>query len=277
MLYGCVPIIVQEQWRLPFDGLLNYSAFSISVSMGQLGNLKEIARAADWQVLSYGLKRARSAFLYQLDGYASGRGMLPLLLFEMWRLTATASRWRARPPVSSHHRHHSSGLSLGVTPLFNSVAATADANFTTRWHAAFGTSGEPYQDKASARMAGATMLINGSYWRCDTFRDDGRVCRCLQLRSEAEAAAVASRMAARYTAATAEVRVSSITPVAATATAAGSARAIGHGRAGLRSRQVTGGANVSNVVHSVQRATLASAALRAASARHLLHVSASPQ
>ena len=96
MLYGCVPIIVQEQWRLPFDGLLNYSAFSISVSMGQLGNLKEIARAADWQVLSYGLKRARSAFLYQLDGYASGRGMLPLLLFEMWRLTATASREYAR-------------------------------------------------------------------------------------------------------------------------------------------------------------------------------------
>lgn len=84
---GCVPIVVEERWRLPFEGVLDYSAFSGSLPLARLSELPQYARSLNHPRLYGHVLAAREAMRYELGAAASatGHGMLPLLLFEMWR------------------------------------------------------------------------------------------------------------------------------------------------------------------------------------------------
>ena len=187
----CVPIFVREHWLPPFADLLNYSAFSLSVSLAQIGSLSSIAEAADHPRLLEGVRRARSAFEYHLDGYTA-RDMLPLLVHSMHvRLQLTAT---APPPLAARRL---------VEPIWNSVRA--HGHYTTRWAAPFDADGRPARFERAVLWQRVGELVqnlshnrprgDASYrvrvredgpavlWHCRTapINMDARQCVCLSV------------------------------------------------------------------------------------------------
>ena len=91
-----MPIVITERWRLPFEGLLDYSRFSGSLPLSRLEELPAYARSLDHARLLRGALQARHAMRYDLGRVHGGKDMLPLLIFEMWR------RLRAPLPAKSY-------------------------------------------------------------------------------------------------------------------------------------------------------------------------------
>ena len=85
MQAGCVPIIIEERWKLPFGELLDYASFSASLPLDRLDSLVSYARTLDYGRLQRGVLKARRAMRYDLSEVPTGGDMLPLLVFEMWR------------------------------------------------------------------------------------------------------------------------------------------------------------------------------------------------
>ena len=83
------------RWILPFSGVLDWSKFSGALALDEIEKLPAYARSLDYSALQFGVQQARLAMRYRLDAY-QGDGMLPLLVFEMWR------RMRAMVPGTDH-------------------------------------------------------------------------------------------------------------------------------------------------------------------------------
>lgn len=111
LYYECVPIILSDQLLPPLSGLLDWSTFSARLPAGQVGRLKGFARSLDHGTLLAGVRRARDALMYKLNGYR-GDDLLPLLLFEMWRKVAAGPPRAPDTPI--------------VRQLWNTVEADRD-------------------------------------------------------------------------------------------------------------------------------------------------------
>ena len=89
---GCVPIVITERWTLPFDDLLDYSAFTGQLPLTRLDELVTYAHSLDHAALQRRAMLARHTMRYDLgprraDWRARASGevdMLPLLVYEMW-------------------------------------------------------------------------------------------------------------------------------------------------------------------------------------------------
>jgi len=64
---GCVPVIIMDGIDMPFENVLNYSAFSVRISEADIGRFPQILRAippSRIAALQDGLRRVRSRFTY---------------------------------------------------------------------------------------------------------------------------------------------------------------------------------------------------------------------
>ena len=99
-----------ERALLPaFSELLDWSTFSARLPARRVGDLKTFAASLDHAALAAGVRAARGALMYRLDGYR-GDDLLPLLVYEIARKAAAAVV--PQPPV--------------VRELWNTVDAERD-------------------------------------------------------------------------------------------------------------------------------------------------------
>jgi hypothetical protein len=167
---GCVPILVRERWRLPFEGILDYTRFSGSIPLSRLSSLVTYAKSLDHAHLQRGALIARWSMLYDLgvEGVSGappsmGDGMLPLLAFEMWR------RLRVPVPSADWARTLRSGVdtSRAYSPAFRA-------------------------SKTKAESADGKFILNASfaYLNATTFRcrTTGKTCECARASGESPVA-----------------------------------------------------------------------------------------
>ena len=82
--YGCVPVILSDEWELPFSDILNWSLFSVRVPASEVSTLKSRLRSLDYQSLYTNVMKVRSAFVYHLHAY-TGDDMFPFLMYSMYK------------------------------------------------------------------------------------------------------------------------------------------------------------------------------------------------
>ena len=109
LYYGCVPIILSDALLPAFSEILDWSTFSARLPARRVGDLKTFAASLDHAALAAGVRAARGALMYRLDGYR-GDDLLPLLVYEIARKAAAAVV--PQPPV--------------VRELWNTVDADRD-------------------------------------------------------------------------------------------------------------------------------------------------------
>lgn len=140
--------------REPWAELLDWSSFSVRLppSREALGGLKAHLARLDYDRLARGVRAARAALRYQLDGYTGG-DMLPLLLFSMGRVL----RMPIVPPRD-------------VATLSNDIEAEHDYNT--------GLEDVRSQRRAHSVETHAAIGAAGAVWDCASM--DGYMCECSQ-------------------------------------------------------------------------------------------------
>ena len=91
MLTGCVPVIVSDKLLPPFHSTLNWTKFSVHITVSQLPDMKRILLAADHPALLANLRIAYEPMRFTLDQakFSSEMNVLSMLMYEMWNTLRT--------------------------------------------------------------------------------------------------------------------------------------------------------------------------------------------
>ena len=162
LYHECVPVLLSPRMLPPWSSVLDWSLFSVRIepTRANLLDLKAHLRRLDHAQLLQGVRAAKHALTYRLDGYR-GDDMLPLLLFEMARVLKAAP---IPPPA-------------GVRAIANDVDPRRDYNA--------GLQDVRSQRKAHWVETHAAVAAGGAVWDCASM--DGYMCECQQRRDRAVA------------------------------------------------------------------------------------------
>ena len=151
LYYECVPVILSPSNLPPFGTVLDWSAFSVRLdpTSTNLARLKGTIKGLDHALLLRGVRAAKAALTYRLDGY-TGADMLPLLLHEMWQVARVPI-----PPVPS------------VQLLRSDVETEHDYDVGLA---------DTRSQRAHDVFASSTVRHEGVDWECST--KDGYMCSC---------------------------------------------------------------------------------------------------
>lgn len=152
--FGCVPIILSDEWELPFSDVVDWTKFSIRVLRQNYKNIKKIASHAPYQILHQNLMLVRPIFRYHLHAFTNN-DMLPILLYQM-------SRRLSWTPHSSD-----------IHPISNSVSSRTDYDLH-----------KPQKGKKahSVKNIYSTFIANSELWNCST--KDGYFADCKKMKLE---------------------------------------------------------------------------------------------
>jgi len=155
LYYECVPVIMSPQMLPPWSSILDWSTFSVRVepTKRNLAALKATLRTLDHAKLLAGVRRAKAALTYHLDGW-TGADMLPLLLFEMHRAAAAPI---AAPPH--------------VRLLENDIRT--DRNYDVGMK-------NVHSQRAHDVFTRASVSVAAEVWECTS--KDGYMCACKRVR-----------------------------------------------------------------------------------------------
>jgi hypothetical protein len=168
---SCVPVFLTPNYSPPFDGTLDWSKFSVTVPPEKWADLKEILLAAPYEELFKNMQTVRDLYEFHLEGY-SGDGVLPLIVYEMWRRVAQ------RAAVAGL-----GGAGGGGGAGSQASTATAGAGASSSVEVALHSG--PDAGKQVSRDAKGVIRVSGAgglneRWSCKTKKGlrDGALCSC---------------------------------------------------------------------------------------------------
>ncbi|KAL3693649.1 hypothetical protein R1sor_007300 [Riccia sorocarpa] len=90
--FGCVPVIISDQYDLPFNKVLNWKEFAVIVKESSVPKLKEILKAADYKKLYRNVNTVRRHFTW--SSKPRDYDLFNMMMYELW-----LRRFQVRPPL----------------------------------------------------------------------------------------------------------------------------------------------------------------------------------
>ncbi|KAG6558308.1 hypothetical protein Mapa_000058 [Marchantia paleacea] len=92
--YGCVPVIISDQYDLPFNSIIDWREFSVIVAEANIPHLKTILRAADYSRLYTNVQIVRRYFTW--NARPQDYDLFNMLMYELW-----LRRFSVRPQIGT--------------------------------------------------------------------------------------------------------------------------------------------------------------------------------
>lgn len=144
--FGCVPVILSDEWKLPFSDVVDWNKFSIRVPRTKYKNLANIVKTYNHTLLFNALMKVQPLFRYHLHKFTEN-DMLPLFVYEAMQ------KLNYQPTPQA-------------TQLFSTIDTERNYNL-----------GMPLKGKkAHVVFAQSKILVHNRNWSCETH--DGYFVDC---------------------------------------------------------------------------------------------------